>query len=80
MAPSPLAASLGPFLAFPCKSMPTCVAVLNASHLQDLLGCARSHNTGTTRGGDQADSDGTALASNLGGDSVNLRNSEGQQE
>jgi hypothetical protein len=54
----------------PCS--PTCVAVLNAGHLQHLLGCAGGHDTGTTRGRDQADGDGTTLASNLGGHGVHL--------
>jgi len=47
-------------------------AILNTGELENLLGGAGSDDTGTTGGGDQANADGTALASNLGGDSVDL--------
>lgn len=50
----------------------TCVAVLNASHLQHLLGCAGSNNTSTTGSGDQANGHTAALASDLCGHSVHL--------
>ena len=46
------------------------VAVLNAGHLQKLLGGRGRDNTGTARGGNQAHTDGTATASDLHGHGV----------
>ena len=41
------------------------VAILDTSHLQELLGHRGGHDTGTTGGGDQTHPDGAALASHL---------------
>lgn len=41
------------------------VAVLNARHLEELLGDGGGDDARSTRGGDQAHEDGTALAGNL---------------
>jgi len=46
--------------------------ILNTSHGENLLGGTSSDDTSTTRSRHKSDTDGTALASNLGGDSVGL--------
>jgi len=46
--------------------------VLNTSHLEDLLGGRGSDDTRTSGTGDKSDSDGTALAGDLSGDSVGV--------
>jgi len=48
------------------------VAVSNTSHLQELLGDGGSDDASATGGGNQADTDRTALARDLLGDSVGL--------
>lgn len=52
------------------------VDILNTSHVQQLLRDERGHNTGTTRGGDEAGADGTALARDLARHSVRLASVE----
>jgi len=46
--------------------------VSNTSHLENLLGGGGSNDTRTSGTGDESDSDGTALTSDLGGDSVGV--------
>jgi hypothetical protein len=46
------------------------VDVLDSSVLEELLGSARSDDSGTARSGDEANRDGAALAGDLGGDGV----------
>jgi hypothetical protein len=46
------------------------IHVLDTSHVHQLLGDQGSHDTGTTRGGDQAHADGAALAGHLAGHGV----------
>jgi len=46
--------------------------VLNTSHLEDLLGGGGSNDTRTSGTGDKSNSDGTALAGDLSGDSVGV--------
>ena len=48
------------------------VHVINSSKSEELLHHGRSNNTSSTRSGDQAHTDGTALASHLNGDGVDL--------
>ena len=50
------------------------VAVINTSHLQQLLGDRSGDNTSSTRSGDQSHPDGATLASHLAGDSVRTTN------
>jgi hypothetical protein len=46
--------------------------VFNTSELKELLGNGSADNTSTSGGGDQSDSDGTALASDLDGDGMDV--------
>ena len=50
------------------------VAVINSSHLQNLLGHTRRNNTSTTWCWDKSHCDGATLAGHLGGHSVRLAN------
>ena len=46
------------------------IAVIDASHVQELLTGDGGNEAGTTGGGDETDTNGTALSSDLAGDSV----------
>merc|ERR1719367_682106 len=48
------------------------VAILDTSHLQELLGDRGGHNTGSARRRDEPHPNGATLASHLGGDGVGL--------
>ena len=58
-----------------CATTGGCVAVGDTGEGKHLLGDSTSNQTSTTRGRDQAESDGTALSGNLDGNGV--RSSEG---
>lgn len=49
-----------------------CVDILDTGELQELLGHAGGDNAGTTRSGDETDSDGSALSGELHGNGVDI--------
>jgi hypothetical protein len=53
-----------------CVTTRTGVAIINTSHVQQLLSSRRRNQSSTTRGRNQSDTDGTTLSSDLARDSV----------